>query len=308
MQFRQRTANPMITERRNPRSVDIDLLPTERILKIINAEDALVANVVAAAIPQIAKTVEMAAESIRSEGRVIYVGAGTSGRLAAVDAAEIPSTFSTPPEWVQAVIAGGAKAFTVALEGTEDDRKSAAADLKPKKLTKDDLVIGVAASGNTPYTLASLEFAKSKGAKTVAVVCVENSPMSKTADLTILTLVGPEVVTGSTRMKAGTAQKLVLNMISTATMIRLGMTYSNWMINVCMTNNKLRERGMHILQEILGVQPDEAARLTKSSGSNLKVAVIMGAIGCTREEAEKRLNDAKGNLRGVISHLGTGRE
>ena len=298
----------MITERRNPRSVDIDLLPTERILKIINAEDALVANVVAAAIPQIAKTVEMAAESIRSEGRVIYVGAGTSGRLAAVDAAEIPSTFSTPPEWVQAVIAGGAKAFTAALEGTEDDRKSAAADLKPKKLTKDDLVIGVAASGNTPYTLASLEFAKSKGAKTVAVVCVENSPMSKTADLTILTLVGPEVVTGSTRMKAGTAQKLVLNMISTATMIRLGMTYSNWMINVCMTNNKLRERGMHILQEILGVQPDEAARLTKSSGSNLKVAVIMGAIGCTREEAEKRLNDAKGNLRGVISHLGTGRE
>ena len=298
----------MITERRNPRSVDIDLLPTERILKIINAEDALVANVVAAAIPQIAKTVEMAAESIRSGGRVIYVGAGTSGRLAAVDAAEIPSTFSAPPEWVQAVIAGGAKAFTIALEGTEDDRERAAADLKLKKLTKDDLVIGVAASGNTPYTLASLEFAKSKGAKTVAVVCVENSPMSKTADLTILTLVGPEVVTGSTRMKAGTAQKLVLNMISTATMIRLGMTYSNWMINVCMTNNKLRERGMHILQEILGVQPDEAARLTKSSGSNLKVAVIMGAIGCTREEAEKRLNDAKGNLRGVISHLGTGRE
>ena len=140
------------------------------------------------------------------------------------------------------------------------------------------------------------------------MVCVENSPMSKTADLTILTLVGPEVVTGSTRMKAGTAQKLVLNMISTATMIRLGMTYSNWMINVCMTNNKLRERGMHILQEILGVPPDEAARLAESSGSNLKVAVIMGAIGCTREEAEKRLNDAKGNLRGVISHLGTGRE
>ena len=298
----------MITERRNPRSVDIDLLPTERILKIINAEDALVANVVAAAIPQIAKTVEMAAESIRSGGRVIYVGAGTSGRLAAVDAAEIPSTFSAPPEWVQAVIAGGAKAFTIALEGTEDDRERAAADLKLKKLTKDDLVIGVAASGNTPYTLASIEFAKSKGARTVAVVCVENSPMSKTADLTILTLVGPEVVTGSTRMKAGTAQKLVLNMISTATMIRLGMTYSNWMINVCMTNNKLRERGMHILQEILGVQPDEAARLTKSSGSNLKVAVIMGAIGCSREEAEKRLNDAKGNLRGVISHLGTGRE
>src|SRR5213593_1864511 len=298
----------MITERRNPRSVDIDLLPTERILKIINAEDALVGNVVAAAIPQIAKTVEMAAESIRSGGRVIYAGAGTSGRLAVVDAAEIPSTFSTPPEWVQAVMAGGAKAFTLALEGTEDDREKAAADLKPKKLTKDDLVIGVAASGNTPYTLASLEFAKSKGARTVAVVCVENSPMSKTADLTILTLVGPEVITGSTRMKAGTAQKLVLNMISTATMIRLGMTYSNWMINVSMTNNKLRERGMHVLQEILGVRRDEAARLAESSGSNLKVAVIMGASGCTKEQAEKRLRDAKGNLRTVISHFGTGRE
>src|SRR5207249_105199 len=298
----------MITERRNPRSVDIDLLPTERILKIINAEDALVATVVAAAIPQIAKAVEMAAESIRSGGRVIYVGAGTSGRLAAVDAAEIPSTFSTPPEWVQAVIAGGAKAFTVALEGTEDDRERATADLKPKKLTKDDLVIGVAASGNTPYTLASLEFAKSKGAKTVAVVCVENSPMSKTADLTILTLVGPEVVTGSTRMKAGTAQKLVLNMISTATMIRLGMTYSNWMINVCMTNNKLRERGIQILEEILGVKPDVASRLVEVSGGKLKVAVLIGATGCGRKEAEKRLPEAARNLRSAIAHIRTGRE
>src|SRR3989441_1449125 len=298
----------MITERRNPRSVDIDLLPTERILKIINADDALVANVVASAIPQIAKVVGTAAECIRSGGRIIYIGAGTSGRLAILDAVEIPPTFSTPPEWIQAVMAGGAKALPHAIEGSEDDRARAAADLKSKKLTKDDLVIGIAASGNTPYTHAAIEFAKSKGAKTVAVVCVENSAMSKTADLTIQTLVGPEVITGSTRMKAGTAQKLVLNMISTATMIRLGMTYSNWMINVSMTNNKLRERGIHILQEILGVQPDEAARLAETSGSNLKVAVIMGAIGCTREEAEKRLSDAKGNLRGVISHLGTGRE
>ncbi len=298
----------MITERRNPRSVDIDLLPTERVLKIINADDALVANVVASAIPQIAKVVETAAECIRSGGRIIYIGAGTSGRLAILDAVEIPPTFSTPPEWIQAVMAGGAKALPHAIEGSEDDRARAAADLKSKKLTKDDLVIGIAASGNTPYTHAAIEFAKSKGAKTVAVVCVENSPMSKTADLTIQTLVGPEVITGSTRMKAGTAQKLVLNMISTATMIRLGMTYSNWMINLSMTNNKLRERGMHVLQEILGVRRDEAARLAENSGSNLKVAVIMGASGCTKEEAQKRLRDAKGNLRTVISHFGTGRE
>ncbi len=298
----------MITERRNPRSVDIDLLPTERVLKIINADDAVVANVVASAIPQIAKVVETAAECIRSGGRIIYIGAGTSGRLAILDAVEIPPTFSTPPEWIQAVMAGGAKALPHAIEGSEDDRARAAADLKSKKLTKDDLVIGIAASGNTPYTHAAIEFAKSKGAKTVAVVCVENSPMSKTADLTIQTLVGPEVITGSTRMKAGTAQKLVLNMISTATMIRLGMTYSNWMINLSMTNNKLRERGMHVLQEILGVRRDEAARLAENSGSNLKVAVIMGASGCTKEEAQKRLRDAKGNLRTVISHFGTGRE
>jgi N-acetylmuramic acid 6-phosphate etherase len=205
-------------------------------------------------------------------------------------------------------MAGGAKALMHAVESSEDDREKAAADLKAKKLTKNDLVIGVAASGNTPYTNAALEFAKSKGAKTAAIVCAENSAMSKTADLTVYTAVGPEVITGSTRMKAGTAQKLVLNMISTAAMIKLGMTYSNWMINVTMTNHKLRERAQNILQEILGVKPDEAASLVQASGSNLKVAVIMGALGCTKEEAENRLTDAKGNLRAVVSHLGTGRE
>jgi N-acetylmuramic acid 6-phosphate etherase len=298
----------MNMERRNPHTVDIDLFPTERILKIINAEDAIVANAVAAAIPQIARVVDIAIECIRAGGRMIYVGAGTSGRLAAVDAVECPPTFRAPPEWVQVVMAGGAKAFTQAIEGSEDDRERAAIDLKPKKLTKNDLVIGIAASGSTPYTLAALEFAKGRGARLAAVVCTENSPMSKIADLTVYTAVGPEVVTGSTRMKAGTAQKLVLNMISTAMMIKLGMTYSNWMINVTMTNHKLRERGTHILQEILGVKPDEADRLVETSGANLKVAVIMGATGCTKEEAEKRLAEAKGNLRAVISHLGSGRE
>ena len=298
----------MNIERRNPRSVDIDLFPTERILKIINGEDALVAGAVAAAIPQITKVVDSATDSIRAGGRLIYVGTGTSGRLAVVDAAECPPTFGIPAEWVQAVMAGSAKAFMHALESSEDDREKAAADLKSKKLTENDLVIGLAASGNTPYTAAALEFAKTKGAKTAAVVCAENSDMSKTADITVYLNVGPEVITGSTRMKAGTAQKMALNMISTATMIKLGMTYSNWMINVSMTNKKLRERGQHILQEILGIKSDQAARLVEASGSNLKVAVIMGATGCTREEAENRLNEANGNLRGVISHLGSGRE
>ena len=298
----------MGTEGRNPRSVDIDILPTERILKIINAEDQTVPAAVAAAIPQIAKAVDLAVEAIRSRGRIFYVGAGTSGRLAILDAAECPPTFSTPPEWIQAVIAGGAKALTLAMEGAEDDRGKADADLKSKKLTNKDVVIGIAAGGKTPYTHAALEYAKTKSAKTIAVVCVADSPMTKIADLTIVTDVGPEVITGSTRMKAGTAQKIVLNMISTAAMIRLGMTYSNWMINVSMSNSKLQERGVQILREILSVNAEEAARLAKESGGKLKVAVVMGTLGCTRQEAEAHLDRGDGNLRKVLGHLSTGRE
>jgi N-acetylmuramic acid 6-phosphate etherase len=277
-------------------------------LKIINSEDALVAAAVAAAIPDIARLVDLAVQSIRDGGRIIYVGTGTSGRIAVVDAVECPPTFGTPPDWVQAVIAGGTRAVTQSIENSEDDRAKAAADLKSKKLTKNDLVVGIAASGSTPYTLAALEFAKTRDVKTAAVVCVENSPMSKVAGLTIVTIVGPEIITGSTRLKAGTAQKFVLNMLSTAMMIRLGMTYSNWMINVGMTNQKLRNRGQHILQEILGIKAELAERLVADSGANLKLAVIMGATGCNREEAEKRLADSNGNLRTVISHFGSGRE
>jgi len=288
--------------------VDIDLFPTERVLKIINSEDALVSSAVAAAIPEISKLVDAAVLSIRSGGHVIYVGAGTSGRIAITDAAEIPPTFRAPEDWVQAVIAGGAKSFAKAMEGAEDDREKAASDMKSKKPTEKDLVIGIAAAGTTPYTLAALEFAKSKGTKTAAIVCSENSPMSKIADITVHVAVGAEIITGSTRMKAGTAQKMVLNMISTATMIRLGMTYSNWMINVSLTNEKLRERGKHILQEILGVKPNDAEKLVEASGANLKVAVIMGATGCNRKEAEQRLTAGNGNLRTVLGHLGSGRE
>ena len=298
----------MTIERRNPRSVDIDLFPTERVLRIINAEDATVAAAVAAVIPEITKLVDAAVQSIRSGGRVMYVGAGTSGRIALTDAAEIPPTFSAPPDWIQAVMAGGSKAFGKAVEGLEDDREQAGADLKAKKIAKNDLIIGIAATGNTPYTLAALELAKTKDAKTAAIVCSENSTMSKVADIIVHVSIGAEVITGSSRMKAGTAQKLVLNMFSTATMIRLGMTYSNWMINVSMTNQKLRERGKHMLQEILGVRPNEAEKLVEASGANLKVAVIMGATGCDRREAEKQLAASDGNLRTVLGHLGSGRE
>ena len=298
----------MSTERRNPRSVDIDLFPTERILKIINTEDALVANVVAVAVPQIAKVVDLGVEAIRSGGRILYVGAGTSGRIGALDAAECPTTFSAPPDWVEAVIAGGSKALVQGLEGAEDDLDKAAADLKSKKVSLKDLVVGIAASGKTPYTIAALEYAKSKNARTAAIVAAPDSPMVKVADVVIETLVGPEIVTGSTRMKAGTAQKLVLNMISTTTMIRLGMTYSNWMINVTMTNTKLRTRGVHMLCEILGVNLDEAQELAERSGGRLKVAVVMGATGCSRKDAEERLAAGNGNLRKILGHLSAGRE
>jgi N-acetylmuramic acid 6-phosphate etherase len=306
--FVQRRITTMSTERRNPNSVDIDLYPTERILKIINSEDATVTTAVSSAIPELVKVVDLAVNAIRSGGRMIYVGAGSSGRMAILDAAECPPTFSSPPEWVQAIIAGGAKAIVQAIEGAEDSREKAASDLKAKKVGPNDLIIGIAAGGRTPYTHAALEYARSVNAKTVAVVAAPDSVMAKSADIVIYTPVGPEVIAGSSRMKAGTSQKLVLNMISTATMIRLGMTYSNWMINVNMTNAKLHERGVQILREILGVSAEEAKKLSDASGGRLKLAVIMGTLGCNRKEAEKRLDDGGGNLRKVLGHLGTGRE
>jgi N-acetylmuramic acid 6-phosphate etherase len=228
--------------------------------------------------------------------------------MAILDAAECPPTFSSPPEWVQAIIAGGSKAINQAVEGAEDSREKGESDLKAKKVSSNDLIIGIAAGGRTPYTQAALEYARSREAKTVAIVAVPDSPMAKFADIVICTPVGPEVITGSSRMKAGTAQKLVLNMISTAAMIRLGMTYSNWMINVTMTNAKLHERGVQILREVLGVNAEEAKKLSDASGGKLKLAVIMGTLGCNRKEAEKRLTEGGGNLRKVLGPLGTGRE
>jgi len=298
----------MSTERRNPRSVDIDLYPTERILRIINTEDASVANVVGVAIPELVKVVDLAVDAIKSGGRVLYVGAGTSGRLALLDAAECPPTFGVAAETIQAVFAGGAKAFAQAKEDAEDDTEQAVTDLKAKKVSSLDIVIGLAASGHTRYTLSALEFARSRSAKTVAIVSVIGSPMSKMADVTVNLPVGPEVITGSTRMKSGTAQKMALNMISTATMVRLGMTYSNWMINVAMTNQKLRDRGVQVLREILGLHDDELKKLVENSGGDLKVAVVMGALSCDRKHAEKLLSENGGNLRRVVAHLGTGRE
>jgi len=288
------------TERRNPRTVDIDLFPTERVLKVINAEDATVAAAVAAAIPDVSKLVDAGIEAIRSGGHVIYAGAGTSGRIAVVDAAEIPPTFGAAPEWIQAVIAGGTKAFTKAVEGSEDEYDRAAADLKARKLTKNDLVIGIAATGTTPYTRGALEYAKSKGAKTAAVVCGENTPMSTLADITVYVAVGPEVITGSTRMKAGTATKLVLNMITTGAMIRLGKTFGNLMVDLRATNRKLEDRSERILIEVCGIDRDKARALLDEADGRVKLAIVMHHLGVGREEAERKLDENGGVVRRVI--------
>ena len=291
----------MSTERRNPRSVDIDLFPTERILKIINTEDALVANVVAVAVPQIAKVVDLGVEAIRSGGRILYVGAGTSGRIGALDAAECPTTFSAPPDWVEAVIAGGSKALVQGLEGAEDDLDKAAADLKSRKVSSKDLVVGIAASGKTPYTIAALDYSKSKNARTAAIVAAPDSPMAKVADVVIETLVGPEIVTGSTRMKAGTAQKMVLNMLSSGAMTRLGYVYGNLMVHVTPRNSKLAARSVSILQQAAGVGAEVAAKALQVAGNSVPVALVMLQAEVDRREAERALKAAGGHVRRAIA-------
>ena len=290
----------MTTENGNPKSEAIDSLDTLGILRVINEEDTQVAAAVQQQLPAIARSVDMAVGILRSGGRIVYIGAGTSGRIAALDASECPTTFNSQPDWFQAIVAGGTDTYS---GGAEDNRAQAASDLRYAAVGEKDLIVGIAASGKTPYTHAGLEYAKSVGATTLALVCVSASPMADEADLAIAVDVGPEVLTGSTRMKAGTAQKMVLNMFSTATMIRMGMTYDNWMINVRMTNEKLRARGIRILEKILGVEQSRATELVRQSGGELKIAVLMGRLGCRREEAQQRLGANDGNLRRTLEEL-----
>jgi N-acetylmuramic acid 6-phosphate etherase len=235
---------PRVTEQRNPHTRGIDAKSTIEILRAIHGEDASVIEAVAGAQPAIARAVDAIAGALKQGGRLFYVGAGTSGRLAALDAAELPPTFGTPPRVVQAVIAGGRRALTHAVEGAEDDRTKGAKDLAARGFHAKDVVVGIAASGGTPYVLGALEFAKRKGAVTIGLTSNPRTPIAQMAQISIVTPTGPEVITGSTRMKAGTAQKLVLNMLSTAAMIRLGRVYDNWMIGVALTNRKLQARGL----------------------------------------------------------------
>ncbi len=293
----------LTTEQVNPVSADLDLKSSLELARIINDEDAKVAAAVSRALPQIAQAIDWISGALRQGGRLIYVGAGTSGRIAALDAAECPPTFNTDPKSVQFVIAGGVKALAGAVEANEDSAKLGERELAKKKPGKKDVVVGIAASGRTPFTVAAIEYARRKGAKTIAVVCNAGSPLEKAAELAIVAEVGPEVVSGSTRMKAGTAQKMILNMLSTGAMTRLGYVYGNLMVNVHLKNEKLVERGVGILQKITGLERDEALALLKKAGMRVPVAVVMEKAGVSRASAAKALKSAQGNVREVAGSI-----
>jgi N-acetylmuramic acid 6-phosphate etherase len=289
------------TEQRNPRTRGIDAKSTIEILRAIHREDTSVAKAVSAAMPAITRAVDAMANAIQNGGRVFYIGAGTSGRLAVLDASELPPTYGTPASMVQAIIAGGRRALTNAVEGAEDNRAQGARDLNKCKLNPKDAVVGIAASGGTPYVIGALEFANKKGAVTIGITSNRGTPITKAARISIVTPTGPEVITGSTRMKAGTAQKLVLNMLSTATMIRLGHVYDNWMIGVALTNQKLKTRGLRILMEASGADVAESTRALRQSGHNLAAALIMLKTGASAQEAKRLLRDTKGHVHSAIN-------
>jgi N-acetylmuramic acid 6-phosphate etherase len=289
-----------LTEQSNPRSHRFDQRSTLEIVRAINREDKRVATAVARELPKIAQAVDRIVRALTSGGRLIYVGAGTSGRLAALDAAECPPTFGVAPGLVQAVIAGGRRALTSSVEGAEDSCTMGRRDLLTRRITERDAVVGVTASGNTRYVIGALEFARRRGAATIAVTSNPNSNVTRIAAIVIAPRTGPEIIAGSTRMKAGSAQKMVLNMLSTSAMVRLGRVYSNWMVDVALTNAKLRQRGLRILQEATGATSVRAARALREANGKIRVALIMLKAHKTAAAAQRRLRDAGGNLRRAL--------
>ena len=289
------------TERSNIRSANLDTKSALQIARLINAEDAKVAPAVKHALPQIAKAIDIIAKGLKRGGRLIYVGAGTSGRIAALDAAECPPTFHTRPETVQYVMAGGSAALGAAVEASEDSRDIGARDMASRKPGKNDVVVGIAASGRTPYTIAAVQYARQRGAKTVAVTCNPNSALEKAAHLAVVVDVGPEVLAGSSRMKAGSAQKMVLNMLSTGAMVRLGYVFGNLMVNVQVKNQKLLERGISILQQITKANRATAARVLGAANHRVPVALVMLLSGVGRSAAERVLRDTGGHVRQAIA-------
>lgn len=289
----------LLTEQRNSRSERIDDLPTEEMLGVINDEDATVAAAVRAELPHIARAVDAITERFSKGGRLFYLGAGTSGRLGVLDASECPPTFSTAPRLVQGIIAGGDGALRLSSEKTEDRPESGAGDLEAAGFAAGDVLVGIAASGRTPYVLGGLAHARSLGALTIALVCVPGSPMAAAAEIIIAPLTGPEVVTGSTRMKAGTATKMVLNMLSTGVMIRTGAVFGNLMVNVQPSNAKLIDRAERIIAAATDTDAARAQLLLREAGS-VKVAIVMGRLGLPYAAAAAKLKHARGVLRKAL--------
>ncbi|WP_226664810.1 N-acetylmuramic acid 6-phosphate etherase [Microbulbifer aggregans] len=293
----------LTSEARNPDSLDIDLLPVKDILEKINDADAQVPAAVREVLPAIAEAVEAAVQSFQQGGRLIYLGAGTSGRIGLLDAVECPPTYGVPEGMVIPLIAGGENAVHRAIEGAEDDPEQGKADLKSLHLTSNDTVVGIAASGRTPYVVGGLQYARRIGCKTVALACNKTAAIANEAEISILPEVGPEILTGSTRMKAGTAQKLVLNMITTASMIRLGKSFYNLMVDVKATNKKLIGRTRRIVMEATGITYEEADQVLNDCDQNAKLAIMVILSGLDRQASEKALGDASGFLRRALQNV-----
>ena len=291
---------PPPTEQRNPRTLGLDLKTTREIVRVLNREDSRIPSAIACELPAIVRAIDVIVTALRNGGRLIYVGAGTSGRLAALDAAECPPTFGTSPEMVQAVIAGGAKALSQAVEGAEDDVEQAKLDLAARNISSKDVVVGIAASGTTPYVLSALEYARSCGSATIGITSHPRAPIRTVAQITIAPNTGPEAIIGSTRMKAGTAQKLVLNMLSTASMVRLGYVYDHWMVGMALTNRKLLRRGVRILEQATGASLSESEHTLGQAGHDLRVALVMLKSQVDACEARRRLASSGGNLREAL--------
>jgi N-acetylmuramic acid 6-phosphate etherase len=288
------------TRQRKPGSQGLDLLSTQELVRAIQREDATVPQAVARELPAMARAVEAIVRALRGGGRLIYVGAGTSGRLATLDAAECPPTFGVSPQLVQAVVAGGRRALTRAVEGAEDSAAQGARDLAGRRVSRRDAVVGLTASGTTPYVLGALKLARRRGAVTIGVTSRRGSAVSRIAQITIAPETGPELIHGSTRMKAGSAQKMVLNTLSTAALVRLGRVYGNWMVDVALANRKLRGRGLRILREATGADETQAARALAAAGGKMRVALVMLKTGASLAEARRRLRHAGGDLRKAL--------
>ena len=291
------------TEETNPKTKDIDRRSTIEIVTLINNEDKIVAEAVSLVLDRVAEAVELIVGRLASGGRLIYIGTGTSGRLGVLDASECPPTFGVSPDLVRGVLAGGYDALHRSVEAAEDDPEQAARDLQSQGLSARDVAVGISASGDTPYTLGALEYANSIGAGTIAVTCNPKSRMAAAANVSIAPLVGPEVIAGSSRMKAGTSQKMILNMLSTATMIRLGLVYSNLMSNLRATNAKLRRRARAILGEETGISSEEAARVFEAAGEDLRVALLMARSTLSPADAKRLLESHGESVRRALDEI-----